>query len=146
MRILIVVGILNTHRQGFGYIGVGIMSRDESNFKPFHSRQWLMRKYLEEELSMRQIACICDVKFGTIHYWMIKFGIPRRPRGKSGREKIKTKDIHICLSEDLFLSLTKLSENKETSISNLASEALRDYMLKNKYNPFLMRNFKDKNV
>lgn len=49
----------------------------------YRNRDWLVCKYLEEELNSRQIAKICGVSAGTIIYWLRKFNIPLRSNAEA---------------------------------------------------------------
>lgn len=42
------------------------------------NKEWLYKMYWKEKKSMYQIADICKVCAGCIHYWMKQFNIPRR--------------------------------------------------------------------
>ena len=59
-----------------------------SEQKLYKNRQWLERKYVDEGLTMRQIAEICGVDGKTIFYHLRKFCIETRgrcPQIKDGR-------------------------------------------------------------
>ena len=49
----------------------------------YQNKEWLKKKYLNERLSLCQIAKISGVNFSTIHKWMVRFNIPRRSIGKA---------------------------------------------------------------
>ena len=51
----------------------------EAKMDLYKDRNWLMSKYVDEELSTIEIAEICNIKpSGTIHYWLKKFNIKTR--------------------------------------------------------------------
>jgi len=54
-----------------------------SKRKFFRNREWLYKKYWEEELNLRQIAEICGVCKCTIKFWFNKFDILRRSGSES---------------------------------------------------------------
>ena len=49
------------------------------------NRDWLNKMYIDNDLSQRSIAKICGVNQSTIHYFLVRFNIPRRKFcGRSG--------------------------------------------------------------
>lgn len=53
----------------------------------YKDEKWLRQKYVDEGLSMSQIADVCGCSYGTIYYWMNKCGIDRR---KQPQEQLLT--------------------------------------------------------
>lgn len=52
----------------------------------YRSEEWLREKYIEEELTLSQIADLAGCAVETIFRWLREFDIPIRKRGQSGRE------------------------------------------------------------
>lgn len=48
--------------------------------KPYENKEWLYKKYWNEELSLSKIAILCKVHLKTIWRWMGKSGLPIRSR------------------------------------------------------------------
>lgn len=46
-------------------------------------KSWLVQKYWDESLSMRQIAQLVNIDHSLIRYWMDKFNIPCRTRSQA---------------------------------------------------------------
>ena len=55
--------------------------------KQYKNAEWLHKKYVEEEMSARQIGQVCGVAHITILKWLQKFNIPRRAFGSHMGEK-----------------------------------------------------------
>lgn len=54
--------------------------------KLYTDSNWLHSKYIDEDLSQKKIAELCNVDQSTIHKYLIRLGIPTRPfRGRSGK-------------------------------------------------------------
>ena len=64
--------------------------------KKYQNKEWLYKKYWEEELSQRQIARLCEVSKKTIRRWLKKFNISCRSCSE-GQHLIRSK--HCNLSE-----------------------------------------------
>lgn len=45
----------------------------------FQKRDWLIKKYWEERMSIHEIAREIGFGHDTVHYWMKRRGVPRRP-------------------------------------------------------------------
>ena len=63
----------------------------------FRDRDWLYLKYVEERLSTLQIARLCNCHYRTIHQWLIRFGIPRRPFSSKGAYFSKETRVKLSL-------------------------------------------------
>ena len=107
----------------------------------FHNRQWLWKKYLDEGLSIREIACICEVDHKTIYYYLKKYGI-----NTERKIRVKKEKTYLYLPSYFLDSLRGFSKMREQPMNMLIKNVLTDYMLKNKYNIFTNSRFKDKNV
>lgn len=46
--------------------------------KNYKNRDWLYKKYITEDMYMREIADLCGITTNTIKYWIRKFNIPIR--------------------------------------------------------------------
>lgn len=46
-----------------------------------NNKAWLQSKYVGEHLNCRQIGKLCGASKRTVHSWLVKHGIPRRPSG-----------------------------------------------------------------
>jgi len=68
-------------------------------FKLYKNKNWLKQKYINEKLTLNNIAKICKVNLITIRYWMIKFNIPIRSKSES-LHLVKTN--HCNLSKKLI--------------------------------------------
>jgi len=53
--------------------------------KLYHNKDWLRKKYWDEELSTLKIAKLCNVTHEPIRIWMIKFNIPRRSKKENSK-------------------------------------------------------------
>lgn len=53
----------------------------------YRSKHWLTEKYVDEELSLSEIANVVGVSAGTIYKWLCNTGIPRRKCGSRIGEK-----------------------------------------------------------
>jgi len=51
--------------------------------KQYKNRDWLYKKYWEEDLSVNQIANICGLSNEGLRKWMVKHNIPRRGHGEA---------------------------------------------------------------
>lgn len=51
--------------------------------KQYKNKDWLYKKYWEKDLSVNQIADICELSDEGIRKWMIKYNIPRRGRSEA---------------------------------------------------------------
>lgn len=49
----------------------------------YEDKEWLKKKYLDEEMSMAEIGEITDSSDTVIHYWVHKYGIEARDSGRS---------------------------------------------------------------
>src|SRR5665811_1959404 len=47
----------------------------------YSDKEWLTERYVNQKMSLREIAKICKSDFKTIHYWVRKFDLPRQPIG-----------------------------------------------------------------
>ena len=76
--------------------------------KPYRDKDWLSNQYINNELSISQIANKCGVTISLIHRYLIRFDIPRRPAvspsgAKSGQWKggrTRTKSGYIWIHID----------------------------------------------
>jgi|TARA_R100001198_G_scaffold97030_1_gene91281 hypothetical protein len=48
----------------------------------YRDRDWLAEQYTVKDMSMQEIADICDVSAMTINLWLNKYDIPTRSRGR----------------------------------------------------------------
>ena len=48
----------------------------------YRDRDWLAEQYTVKNMSMQEIADICDVSAMTINLWLNKYDIPTRSRGR----------------------------------------------------------------
>lgn len=55
----------------------------------YNSKDWLHKVYVVDELSTGDIAKIANVNSKTVHKWLIKYGIPTRPRGHNYASTLK---------------------------------------------------------
>lgn len=51
--------------------------------RQYHNKDWLIRKYQDEQWSQLEIAEFCDVSQSTIYAWMKRFDIPSRDMSES---------------------------------------------------------------
>lgn len=107
----------------------------------YKNRFWLKRKYVDEGLSIRAIADMCGVAHRTIHYHLKKHGIDTRRKNA-----VKMDRIYVYFPYYFLDSLREFSDLRDEPISLIARNALADYMLAKRYNPFNNRKFRDKNV
>lgn len=63
----------------------GIISHMNYSKGIYAKREWLFEHYTKKNLSLRQIATLCQVDFKTIHYWVRRFKLPRHPIGTKGQ-------------------------------------------------------------
>lgn len=47
----------------------------------YHNKEWLRQKYIDENMSINQIAAFCGVTFEAVRKFLVKFNIPRREKG-----------------------------------------------------------------
>jgi hypothetical protein len=80
--------------------------------KSYKNKNWLEKKYWNEELSKRQIAKLCNVGLTTIHYWMSKLNISRR----SVKEAKNT--------ENAKKTISKISHLAQANHCNLSKKAI----------------------
>lgn len=55
----------------------------------YASKEWLHQKYTVEGLGAYEIGELVDRDPKTIYYWLLKHGIPTRPRGHDARQHFK---------------------------------------------------------
>lgn len=55
----------------------------------YNSKDWLHKAYVVDELSTGDIAKIANVNSKTVYKWLIKYGIPTRPRGHNYASTLK---------------------------------------------------------
>jgi len=72
--------------------------------KTYQCKSWLKKKYLDEKLSLSEIAKVCEVSSKTIRNWMLKLDVPRR----SIREALEVKKKSIPEDERLRVELVSL--------------------------------------
>ena len=70
-----------------------VISFSHGEGEKYKSADWLRQKYHSERMSLAEIAEEASVTKGTIHTWMKKNGIDRRPPGT-------TQNLHARLEED----------------------------------------------
>lgn len=86
--------------------------------KLYHDRNWLYQKYINEKLSMRNIAKICEVDTMAILYFMKKFKIKRRSKSecllgeKNPRWKGGIGYPNHALMKKLRIQISKETKNK----------------------------------
>lgn len=51
----------------------------------YKDKDWLLKRYVDEEMSMAEIASICAVSPMTIHNWLITHDIEKRSRGRRSK-------------------------------------------------------------
>lgn len=107
----------------------------------FHYRQWLRQKYIDENLSIREIANMCRVDHTTIFYYLRKFGLDVDKKINAPMEQ-----IHLYLPQYLLESLRDFSDLKKQPIRLIIQEVMMNHLLEKKFNPFVGRKFKEKNV
>jgi len=105
----------------------------------FHGRQWLRKKYVDEEMSIRAIAEICEVDHKTIYYHLKKCGINTERRIKVSMEK-----TYFYFPCHFMESLRGFSRERQQPMNSVIRSVLTEFMLRNKYNPFSNRKFKEK--
>lgn len=50
--------------------------------KAYKDKDWLVKAYVTEGLTLQEIADACECSAMTINQWLRKHGIPSRPRGR----------------------------------------------------------------
>jgi len=63
-------------------LSTGIAMRNPTGHKPYRDKNWLNAMYIDEELTLKEIADGCGVSPMTINQWLFKHKIPSRPRGR----------------------------------------------------------------
>ena len=106
----------------------------------FHYRQWLRKKYVEENLSIREIADICKIDHTTVFYYLRKFGLDVEKKTGSPMDQ-----THLYLPQYLLESLRGFSELRKQPMRLIIQEVITNHLLENKFNPFANRKFKEKN-
>lgn len=53
------------------------------------TKDWLYQKYIIEGLGCPEIGALVDRDGSTIRHWLLKYGIPTRPRGSDVRQQFK---------------------------------------------------------
>ena len=81
------------------------------------TKDWLTKKYTEEELSINDIAKISQRSFETIRYWLLKLYIPIRSINEAGVIRWKNNKINIP-KEDLIDKYI----NKEKTLRECAND------------------------
>jgi len=106
----------------------------------FHNRQWLRKKYIDEKLSIREIAKICSVDHTTIYYFLKKFGLDTQRK-----LSVKMGQTHFYFPSHFLNALREFSKKQEQPVSVIVRSAMTEFMIANKFNPFSGRKFRDKN-
>ena len=65
----------------------------------YHNKEWLYKKYWEENLSRLKIAKLCDVSNTIILHYMKRFNIPRRSCSEAQKDRIFTKETREKISK-----------------------------------------------
>ena len=94
---------------------------------------------MEEGLSVQEIADICDVGYKTVYYHLRKYGI-----NTERKARLKMRRTHLYLPCHFVESLRGLAKERKQYMSTIVRDVLTEYMLRNKYNPFSNRKFKEK--
>jgi hypothetical protein len=50
--------------------------------KLYRDRDWLYNEYVTKGKTLKEIASIFNITPMSIHQWLVKLGIPARPRGR----------------------------------------------------------------
>ncbi len=50
--------------------------------KLYRNRDWLYNEYVNEGKTLKEIASMFNITPMSIHQWLVKLGIPSRPRGR----------------------------------------------------------------
>ena len=121
--------------------------------KQYKDKEWLERKYWEEELSKSEIAKLCNVGYTTIHYWMTKFDISRRSISEAlkgivfSEEHIKNlsksqkghipwnKGMKDCYSKEIIKRMVKshigqIPWNKDIPRSQMTKDKISEKLIK----------------
>lgn len=109
-------------------------------YKLCHSYRWLKKKYMEEKLSCRKIADLCNVNPKTIYYYLRKYGINTKTRTKVTVEMETSRFYLPCYLMDSWRGFSRI---KQQSMSFMIKNVMTEYMLQNKYNPFTNREFRE---
>ena len=59
-----------------------LTSGETSPDKAYRDRDWLVNAYHKQNKTLQEIANECGVTAMTINQWLVKHGIPSRPRGR----------------------------------------------------------------
>ena len=77
----------------------------------WQKKEYLYKKYIDEELSTTEISKLVDASSGTVRTWLVKFAIPTRPTG--GAYKIGTK-----MSDESRRKMSVAKKGKYTGAEN----------------------------
>ncbi|GAG69434.1 unnamed protein product [marine sediment metagenome] len=100
--------------------------------KLYQDREWLYRKYWDEELNGREIGDICGVSSSNISYWMHKLNI--QFRSKSEANKNPSEEIRMKMSEahkgkhPSEETKKRMSKNHKGMEGHIQSEETREKM------------------
>ena len=103
----------------------------QTESKPWHCKAWLEKMYVDKELSIRQLARLCNVDMKTIWYNLKKFGIERRHTWAK-----KGQFIQFRVPPYVFNAITRFSQAKRKSKSEIARDAMIGHLTREGFNPF----------
>ena len=55
----------------------------------YRNKDWLIKQYIEENKSIKQISIECGTRYETIRLWLVKFNIPRRKNYNRKKQRPK---------------------------------------------------------
>ena len=103
----------------------------QSELAPYKCKAWLEKMYVDKELSIRQLARLCNVDMKTIWYNLKKFGIERRHTWAK-----KGQFIQFRVPPYTFNALNRFCMTKKKSKSETGRDALTAYLTKEGFSPF----------
>ena len=99
---------------------------------PFHSKEWLIKKYIIEKLSPKEIADSHNVSDNTIRYWLRKYGIQIRSKGMSKRLNHMKKVGNGLYCDKDYLKHQYINERKSSSeiakMCSVSPSRILDYL------------------
>ena len=102
-----------------------------SEQKLYQCKQWLMKAYIDDDMTLDEIADICQVDRTTIHYFLKEFGIPRR---KACRRQLGAIQPIFNIPRILYEKLKETAKREKVSQSEIGRRALWEYLYKGKLN------------
>lgn len=101
----------------------------------YKNRHWLKKKYVVDDLMIKEIANLCVVSTSTITFWLKRFDIKKGRKISSERQELR-----VWVSPSLYETILIYCKRKNISMCSIIRMALVEFLIRNNFNPYKEKN------